>query len=197
MGQMKRQEQILHKAAAGPNATPQAKQEYSDYKVKRAEFELKEYTLWAENYPTEMAYRYEIGHRQYTLKLYDDAIGSYQQARHDPKYKVEASIMLGKSFMEADFLDEADETLAAVIQDSPSQEGIRYKDMVYWRARVLEMKGRDEDAIKLYSQIFQLESGYRDVSSRIKALRKKKAEAAENAKRAGEAAQEQLKEESF
>lgn len=197
MRQMQRQEQILHKAESAPNATPAAKKEYADYTVKRAEAELKEYMLWAENYPTEMRYRYEVGNRQYKLKQFDEAIGSYQQARQDPKYRTVASIMLGKAFMEAGFLDEADETLAAVIQDAANREGDKYKDMVYWRARVLEMKGNVPEAIKHYSQIFQMESGYRDVSPRIKALRKTIADAAEKAKRAGEAAQEQLKEESF
>jgi tetratricopeptide (TPR) repeat protein len=166
--QMQRQARVKQKTLAD---TPESKADFTEFKKKQIEFELSELILWAQAYPTEKPIKYEIGKRQFMLKQFDDAIASFQEARGDPKFRVDATIHLGLAFLEAGFLDEADETLNALIKDYPHREGEKFKEMNYWRGRVLEQKGQNAEAIKHYSQIFQLESSYRDVAARIKRLR--------------------------
>jgi tetratricopeptide (TPR) repeat protein len=172
---LKRQEHSKRKAAAVDAA---GKKAYEEFRHKQAEFELSEYTLFADAYPTDLSFRYEMGVRQMLLKKYDEAISNFQLARNDPKHRVNAQILLGMAFFEAGFLDEADDTLGALIRDYANTESPKYMDMLYWRGRTLELKAKIEDARKLYSQIFQKDSSYRDVAARLKKLRDASAPAA-------------------
>jgi tetratricopeptide (TPR) repeat protein len=112
--------------------------------------------------------------RLFYLKRFDDAIPAFQQARADPKLKNDAQILLGRSFLEVGFVDEAIETLHGVIVDYEIKGDDRSKEMYYWEGRAQEEKGDVGQALKRYSQVFQWESTYRDVQTRIRALRAKK-----------------------
>lgn len=154
----------------GMTDSPEARAELIEFRKKQAEFELGEFTEWAKAYPTDMAIRFEVGKRQLMLEKFDDAIASFQGARNDPKHRVDAIILLSRAFYEASFLDEAEETLSALIKDYNNQENPKFKEMNYWHGRVLEKKGSTEEAKKAYRQVFKLESTYLDVGARIKRL---------------------------
>src|SRR5262249_6195413 len=137
----------------------------------KAEEELAEYTLWAENYPTESIYRYNMARRMYELGRFDEAIPILQNVRQDPKYRNEAGVMLGRAFMDAGFVDEAVDTLREVT-DAYQIKGDEHSiDMTYHYARALEAKGDTPLALKQYSQVAQWNFNYRDVQVRIKNLR--------------------------
>jgi len=159
------------KQVVDPDDRKEKEKQYVEAKKKQFEFELSEYSLWAENYPTDLAIRYEMGKRQFGLRQFDDAISSLQSARNDPSHRTDATVLLGRAFFEAGFLEEADETLSTIIKDHPNREGDKFKDMLYWSGRVLEARSKMEEAKKRYSQLFQLDSSYRDVSARLKKLR--------------------------
>ena len=71
--------------------------------------------LWIENYPTETQYRMEAAKKMFDLGQYGEAIPVFQQVRSDPKYRVEAGTYLGRSFLMADFVDEAIDTLKRTV----------------------------------------------------------------------------------
>jgi tetratricopeptide (TPR) repeat protein len=168
MKQMQRQERAK-RATVGED--PVAKKEYAELLRKLLEFELSEFKLAAEAYPTELSHRFEMGKRQLKLHRFDDAIASFQVARNNPSHRNEAQTLLGRAFFEADYLDEADETFATLIREFPNRESVKFLEMNYWRGRTLEKKNQPLEAIKLYSTIFQVDSGFRDVAARIKKLR--------------------------
>ena len=170
IAQMLRSERTFKKAAANPQ-DPQARRDYEEFKKEQLEFELKEYTLWAENYPTDLTLRYLVALRLFALKRYNDAIPVFQQARQDPKVKIDASIALGQSFLEAGYVDEAIETLQGVIAEYELKGDDKSKLMYYWQGRALQQKGNNDLAIKRYSQVAQWEFTYKDVQTRIKDLR--------------------------
>jgi thioredoxin-like negative regulator of GroEL len=171
IAQMLRSERTFKKAIAANPQDAQARRDYEEFKKEQLEFELKEYTLWAENYPTDLTLRYAMALRLFALKQYNDAIPVFQQARQDPKVKVEASIALGQSFLEAGYVDEAIETLQAVIDEYQLKGDDKSKLMYYWQGRALQQKGNTDLAIKRYSQVAQWEFTYKDVQGRIKDLR--------------------------
>jgi tetratricopeptide (TPR) repeat protein len=175
--QRQREERVKHEQHKAAPADAEVRKEYEEIRRKLWEFELSEFAQWVTAYPTELSYRFEMGKRQLFLRQFDEAINNFQLARNDPKHRTDAQIMLGMSFYEAGFLDEADETLGILIRDYPNQESPKFKLANYWRGRVLEQKGQTAEAIKLYSKIFQRESGYKDVSARIRKLHEKPAAA--------------------
>jgi tetratricopeptide (TPR) repeat protein len=149
----------------------QAKKDYEAFQRDKWEFELSEYQLWAENYPTDMSYRYHAAEALFRLGRYDEAIPLLQQAEADAKYKIRSRIMLGRSFFAAEFLDEAVDTLDGLVKEYQGGDDTVAKDMRYWAARAHEARGDTDAAIKLYSGIVRMEFNYKDVQARIRKLR--------------------------
>jgi tetratricopeptide (TPR) repeat protein len=145
--------------------------EYFKFQKDRALQEFDEYSLWSENYPTDLSLKYQIAVRLYKLQRYDEAIPMFQTSRSDPKFRTDATIALGRSFLDAGFVDEAVETLKALIDDYQLKGDLKSIDMTYWYGRSLEQKGDKAAALKAYSQVAQWNFNYLDVQARIKRLR--------------------------
>jgi tetratricopeptide (TPR) repeat protein len=67
------------------------------------QFELEVFSERAVNYPTDMSLKYELGRRQFAASAVDssqidDAIASLQQARREPRRRIQAMILLGQAF---------------------------------------------------------------------------------------------------
>jgi tetratricopeptide (TPR) repeat protein len=137
----------------------------------RLETELKHYQQAMAAYPTDPRPKFETGRRLFELGRHADAIPVLQQAQTDPKFREEAGVLLGRAFLDADFVDEAVDTLRNRIEAYQITGDNKAKDMHYWYGRALETKGEIEMALKAYSQIAQWDFGYKDVQTRIKDLR--------------------------
>lgn len=178
MAQLKRmQRSMLDQYRKNPQDND-LKKSYLSFVREKLEEELKEYTLAAENYPTDITYKYEMASRMFDLGRHSEAIPLLQHAVQDPKIRVEANVMLGRAFLEADYLDEAVDTLKNVAESYQVPGDNRSKQIWYWYGRALEMRGDVPDAIKCLSRVTMWDFNYLDVQQRIKALRAKQASAA-------------------
>ncbi len=171
MAQMSRMERSMRADAEANKKDEKLRQEYEQFRTEQIELELNEYQLWLEHYPTNLELKYELAVRMFALKRFDEAIPLFQQARDDPKKRVDGSIGLGRAFLEAGFVDEAVDTLQVVIDDYQLKGDDRSKLMYYWQGRAFEAKGTIDQALKRYSQVAQWEFTYKDVQQRIKKLR--------------------------
>jgi len=169
--QMARMERSKRAALAADPANAELRQEYAQLRKEQNQFELDEFQAAAQAYPTEMRFKYEAGKRLFNLAMYKEAIPVLQVARNDPKYRVDAGILLACSFLEAGYTDEADDTLANLIRDYPIQGDTKCKDMYYWRARALEQKNQKAESLQHYSKVTQWDFNYRDVQVRMKKLK--------------------------
>jgi tetratricopeptide (TPR) repeat protein len=147
------------------------RKDYTQFMREKFEFELKEFELAAQAYPTEMRLRFEMGKRLYSLSRFEDAIPVLQTARADPKYRIEAGVLLGMAFLRLNYLDEADDTFGTLIKDYQLRGDDRSKEMYYWRGYVLEQKGLKPEALVHYSQVMQWDFNYRDIQARMKRLK--------------------------
>jgi tetratricopeptide (TPR) repeat protein len=173
MAQMKRtQRWLLDQYRKNPNDA-EAKKAYLDFVREKTEEELKEYTLAAENYPTDITLKYEMATRLFDLERYGDAIPLLQHAVQDPKIRVEATISLGRAFLAAEFGDEAVDTLKGLTETYQLTGDTKAKEIWYWYGRALEERGDKPDAIKAYSKVAMWDFNYRDVQQRLKKLRAK------------------------
>lgn len=171
MAQMARMERSLREQLATDPKDVEVAQTLREFVLEKTKAELAEYQLLAEAYPTDATARYQVGRRLFALKQFQEAIPIFQGVRSDPKYKINASLMLGESFLEAGFVDEAAETIKATIDEYPHKGDERSREMYYWYARALEEQKEFPAAIKAYSQVAQWDFNYRDVQGRIKRLR--------------------------
>ncbi len=156
------------KAVAEYNALVE---QYKRFQKDRNQEELKEFQLFSENYPTDVTYRYEWGIRLFALEQYQEAIALFQQARSDPKLRVDASVYLGRAFAACGFHDEAVDTLKTTIDEYEIRGDSRAKELFYWYGYATELKGDAAVALKAFSQLVQWDFNYRDVQARIKRLR--------------------------
>jgi tetratricopeptide (TPR) repeat protein len=171
MRQWRRMEQGQKEYVEQNPQDAQAKTDYEAFKKDWYEFELSEYRLWAENYPTDSSFKFQAAIRMFELKQYNDAIPLFQQSEADAKYRTRARLYLGRSFFELQFLDEAVDTLDGLIRDYPTKGDDASKEMHYWAARAHEDRGDVEAAIKWYSAIVRMEFNFKDVQARIRKLR--------------------------
>lgn len=173
MAQMKRtQRWLLDQYRKNPNDA-EAKKAYIDFVREKTEEELKEYTLAAENYPTDITLKYEMATRLFDLERYGEAIPLLQHAVQDPKIRIEATVALGRAFLQAEFVDEAVDTLKGLTETYQLTGDARAKEIWYWYGRTLESRDDKPDAIKAYSKVAMWDFNYRDVQQRLKRLRTK------------------------
>jgi tetratricopeptide (TPR) repeat protein len=171
MKQWNRMERGKREALLKDRENEELRKDYTDFRREQLEFEYKEFAQAAEAYPTDMRWRFEMGKRLFSLQRFQEAIPILQQARQDPKFRVDAGLLLGMAFYNAKFLDEADDTLGGLIKDYQLQGDDRSKEMFYWRARILEEKAMKPEALAHYSKVAQWDFNYKDVQARIKRLR--------------------------
>lgn len=169
--QLQRMERSLRaQVNANPNDA-QVVQDYKEFHKQRIQEELAIYEEAAENYPSDMGFRYNIAIRLFELGRYDEAIPILQISRNDPKLRADATMFLGRAFLEAGFGDEAVDTFKGLIDDYPVKGDDKSIDMTYWYGRALEAKNDIQTALKAYSQVAMWKFTYRDVQQRIKRLR--------------------------
>lgn len=171
MMQLARMERGLRQKAQTNPSDQAALKDYQDFMKDRYAQEAHIYQEAAENYPTDMEMRFNLGDRLFLLGRYDEAIPIFQQARNDPKFKVAATVGLGRSFLDAGFVDEAIETLKDLIESYEVKNDTKFTNMTYWYGRSLEKKGDTQAALKAYSSVAMANFNYLDVQARIKRLR--------------------------
>lgn len=171
LAQLARMERgLVMQLRAEPN-NEQIKQQIQQFRRDRAEAELKEYTLWVENYPTETEFKFHRGYRLFALAQYDEAIPVFQEVRSDPKYRTQAQIYLARSFLGAGYVDESADTLRELINTYQLKGDAKSIEMHYYYGRTLEQQGDVGGALKAYSQVAQWNFNHMDVQQRIKRLR--------------------------
>jgi tetratricopeptide (TPR) repeat protein len=171
LAQLMRQERALRQAVGADPSNEAVKMEYRDFEKERTQQELEIFREFGENYPTEMSHQYNAAVRLYRLEQFSEAIPILQKARNDPKYRNDATIVLGRAFLDAGYVDEAIDTLRDLIESYELKGDTKSTDMTYWYGRALEQKGDTPTALQAYSRVAQWNFNYRDVQARIKKLR--------------------------
>src|SRR5207244_10325683 len=155
LAQLARMHRSMLKPYQADPADEELKKQYAQCKRERVEEELAEYTLWADNYPTETTFRFNMAQRLYALGRFDEAIPVFQNARQDPKYRVDATTLLGRAFMDAGFMEEAVDTMRDAIEAYPIKGDPKSTEMTYYYGRALEAKRDTATALKQYRQVAQ------------------------------------------
>jgi len=147
------------------------KQAAAEHARKQLAYELKEFTERAENYPTDLAVKYELGRRQFLAGQYDEAIASLQQAQRDPRRHVTAMNYLGQAFARKQWFREAADTFRRALTVDMTET--REKELRYSLGDVLEQMGELEPAQEEFSRVAQVDFNYKDVHQRLDGIRKK------------------------
>ncbi len=142
-------------------------------KIDHLKLETEEYTQRVRAYPTETAYKYELGRRHFLLGQYEEAIKNLQEAQNDAKRRVQVLNLLGQSFQKLGWHSEATGMLRQATEAHHSSDDDLALDLRYGLLVALEGRAREErdieaaeEAVKLASVIAMKQIGYRDVRAR-------------------------------
>jgi len=141
--------------------------------------EADEFKLRVDAYPSDLTRKFELGRRYFALGRHHEAIEQFQEAQHEPRNRAAAMTMLGQSFQQINWNEEAIDTFrhALDIKDllPDTQMELRYNLMT-----ALQTRGETEgdltaaqEADTLASQIARQQMTYKDIRVRretIKAL---------------------------
>ena len=121
-----------------------------------------------ENYPTDMAIRYEMGVLYFQTGKIGEAIQEFQKAQGNPHKRLAAMNYLAQCFAKRKMFDLAARTLQNAIKEKIVFDDEK-KDLIYNLGCVLESMGKKEDAIEQFKLIYETDIGYKDVAAKVDA----------------------------
>ena len=136
-------------------------------------FELQAYKERCSQYPTDMRLRYQLGMRLFRAGRFDDAIPVLQEARSDPKARVQCNLYVGRCFFEKGYYSQAIETYNQALRVHETPDDDLGKEVLYRLGLAYEKNGQTEDALQSYGQLIQWDYNYRngEVRKRLDALK--------------------------
>ncbi len=171
IGQLKRKLREVRKQLETQPESDEAKSRQAELTAQLNATELEHYRLCVENYPTDLAPKYEYAQRLLLHQRYNEAIPLFQEAQRDPRRKVSAMDKIGYCFfLKGWYADAVDVFTQAIAAHEIKDDGLA-KELRYNLARAYEEQGQKEKALDIYRRIAQLDFGYKDVSARVDQLR--------------------------
>jgi hypothetical protein len=160
----------IREAKAALEANPedaQAKAGLEQLSGQLNDAELEHYKLSVQNYPTNLAVKYEYAIRLVRNKQYNEAIPLFQESQKDPRRKIASMNQIGYCFFMKGWLADAIDVFTNAIESHELKDDAAGKELRYNLARAYEEQGDKEKAFDF---------GYKDVSQRVDKLRSQKTE---------------------
>ena len=118
-----------------------------------------------ERYPSNLAFKYELGYRYMLTKRYDEAIQELQAAKNDPRRKGVCMLALGQCFQQIKQYRLAMSHYESAIQEIPDRDADNKKRALYLAGR-LALALKDLDAAEKHlTTLAGLDFTYKDVSA--------------------------------
>lgn len=140
--------------------------ELEKLRVEEREFRRKQAEDLVSRYPNEFGYRYELGELLFEDGEMNKAIENLQLALRSPKVRINALILLGKSYLEKGFHDMAAEQLQTAKSEIPGMNEQK-KDVLYQLGTAYEKQGDMDQAMAEFKALYSSDISYRDVARKI------------------------------
>ncbi|MEW6357892.1 MAG: tetratricopeptide repeat protein [Planctomycetota bacterium] len=161
---------IVQKTVEAKPNDPATAQQLKAAQKARTEYAIKEYQFRVKSHPTDLGLRFRLACALFENDQVDEAIQQFQQTVSDPKVKLESQWYLGRSFMKKGLPDLAVNQYKAALQASGLGPQMK-KDITYNLGEAYEAMGQNEEARKIYQQIFEVDITYKDVADKVSRLR--------------------------
>ncbi len=136
--------------------------------AEKLEFQLAEARKRVEQFPTDLALRFELGTLYLRTGKVGEAIQEFQKAQNNPHKRIAAMSGLSQCFAHRKMFDLAARTLQSALKEKPMMDEEK-KDLLYHLGDVLDKMGKRDDAIDQLKLIYEVDIGYRDVAAKVDA----------------------------
>jgi len=173
--QIKRMDTKLREIEAGLQNNPAdaaLKAELQKLRGERELFRMKSYEQRAAFRPMDMNVAFTLGNIYFAVGKLDEAIGQYQRTVGDPAKRSDSLNSLGICFSRKQQYDLAAKQFQTAL-DGIEVMNERKKVILYNLGDCLSrMPGKHEEALKVFTQLYEADIGFKDVAKRLDALRK-------------------------
>jgi len=135
-------------------------------KIQRSELFIADARERRDRNPTDLQLRYELGERLLNAGEFRDALPELQRARQHPKVRLKAMNLLGRCYCELGMLDLAARQLEDATRETMVMNEVK-KEITYNLGLVYERMGDAPKHIEAMKKIYEADSGYRDVATRV------------------------------
>jgi tetratricopeptide (TPR) repeat protein len=160
--------QLDHQIAQLDPTAPDHADQVARLEMGKLEFQLEDSRKRVEQFPTDLALRFEHGTLLFKAGKISEAIQEFQKAQNNPHKRVAAMGYLAQCFTQRKMFDLAARTLQTAIKEKAVMDDEK-KDLVYQLGNVLNKMGKKEEAIEQFKLIYETDIGYRDVSAIVDA----------------------------
>jgi tetratricopeptide (TPR) repeat protein len=132
---------------------------------------------------------YDLGIAYKDMDLLEEAIEEFRLASKDPSLLFDCCQLIGMCYLKTGAVDLAIEEFLKGLS-IPNQRPEQYRGLKYELASAYEISGEVENAISLYTEIFEEDPSFREVSPKLKSLSMSQRQAAEGKEAAPPAPEE-------
>ena len=133
---------------------------------KRSELLIDGARRHSERNPADLQLRFELGEQLLHAGRFREALPELQRARQHPNARLKSMNLLGHCYRELGMLDLAARQLEEAAQEINSMDAMK-KEILYNLGLVYELGGEGDKSIAALKEIYQSDSGYRDVAARV------------------------------
>jgi tetratricopeptide (TPR) repeat protein len=149
-------------------AAPELAEQRKAIQAERDSYQLAECKTRAENYPTDLQIRFELGELYFKAGQMSEAIQEFQKAQNYPAKRLQAMRFLGQCFAKRGMNDMAARKFQDAIKEKPGFDDEK-KELIYQLGSVYEKMGKKEEAIEQFKIIYEEDIGYKDVGAKVDA----------------------------
>ena len=158
------------KAMAASPEDASRKAAYDSAMATLTEASIKEYSRRVSEHPLDLAERYRLGQWLLQAGRVDEALAEFQQTVRDPNIKVQSLQYQARCFESKNILNLAVKKLEEAAESFPTLTSPKAKEVNYDYADLLQRKGDNDEARKIFESIVEEDASYRDVLERLSAL---------------------------
>ena len=156
------------------NGGPKVEAEFKALKLKLAAKELEVYQARVERYPTNFGFKYDLAIRFQMLGRYNEAIGEFQQAQKDPRFKGRSLLSLGQCFQHIKQYNLAMRHFEQANEEIPDRDVDNKKKTLYLAGKLALFLKDLEVAERYLTTLAGLDFSYRDVADLLDKIAKLK-----------------------
>jgi len=160
--------QLDHQIEQLDPTAPDYTERAAQLNAERLAFQLAECQKRVEKYPTDLAFRFELGTLYFQAGKISEAQKEFQKAQSNPHKRIAAMSYLAQCFAKRKIYDLAVSTLEDAIKEKLVFDDEK-KELIYNLGSVLESMGKKEDAIQQFKTIYKVDTSYRDVEAKVDA----------------------------
>ncbi|MCU0771845.1 MAG: tetratricopeptide repeat protein [Verrucomicrobia bacterium] len=159
---------LEHQIAQLDATAPDHAEQLATLEAEKLEFQLAETRKRVDQFPTDLALRFELGALYLQTGKIGEAIQEFQRAQGNPHKRIAAMSGLARCFAQRKMFDLAARTLQNALKEKPMMDEEK-KDLLYTLGEVLEKMGRKDEAVEQLKLIYEVDIGYRDVAAKVDA----------------------------